>query len=555
MKTKKGSLLKKISVPRGLKKQRRRANPRAASRIRPPDLHSLADLAKEIRTSLNSLQAMNRALLETNPSLEQREYAEKSRVAADSLLTLVNDLLDYSLIEERKFTLARMNFDLRTTVEDTVQLLALRAREKGLELDCLIHHEVPSLLFGDPGRLRQILVNLTQLAFRPKEKGQILIQVTLEKESRTRATVHFAVMKAGKGISPGRQARLLDLPLRPGRPGKEKWGGTEIGLALSKKLVEKMGGKVGMEGSKKQGSTFWFTAVFRKQKTNGALPWITPQVLQGKRILVVDENTANLQALQGQLQSWGCLAEVAAGGSEALVKLCQAVEDHAPYLLCVLSKEMEEMDGIALAREIKKAPVLSETTLVLLTSQGNRGDGRLMQEIGVEGYLTKPVKSSQLRDCLALAVSRKTSPADFAGVPLITRYSLAEEKKHRIRILLASDDVHVQKVGLQTLQKIGYGADMVAGGNAVLTALDKAPYHLILMDTELPELDGLAAAAAIRRKEQATGQHIPIVGMTPLAAGKERERCLEAGMDDYIPKPIQAIDLADVLDRFLSEAD
>jgi two-component system sensor histidine kinase/response regulator len=165
------------------------------------------------------------------------------------------------------------------------------------------------------------------------------------------------------------------------------------------------------------------------------------------------------------------------------------------------------------------------------------------------------VKSSQLRDCLALAVSRKTSPADFAGVPLITRYSLAEEKKHRIRILLASDDVHVQKVGLQTLQKIGYGADTVAGGNAVLTALDKVPYHLILMDTELPELDGLAAAAAIRRKEQKTGQHIPIVGMTPLPAGKDREKWLEAGMDDYIAKPIQAIDLADVLDRFLSEAD
>ena len=555
MKTKKGGLLKRISVSRGLKNQRRRAKPGATSRIRPPELHFLADLAKEIRTSLNSLQAMNRAILETNPSHEQREYAEKSRLSADSLLTLVNDVLDYSLMEEGKFTLARMNFDLRTTVEDTVQLLALRARERGLELDCLIHHEVPSLLFGDPGRLRQILVNLTQLALRPKEKGQILIQVTLEKESRTQATVHFAVLKAGKMNSPGRQARLLGLPLRPGGPGIEKWGGTEIGLALSKKLVEKMGGKVGMEGSRKQGFTFWFTAVFRKQKTNGALPWIPPQVLQGKRILVVDENTANLQALQGQLQSWGCLAEAAAGGSEALVKLCQAVEDHTPYWLCVLSKEMEEMDGIALAREIKKAPVLSETTLVLLTSQGNRGDGRLMQEIGVEGYLTRPVKSSQLRDCLALAVSRKTSPVDFAGAPLITRYSLAEEKKRRIRILLASNDVHVQKVGLQTLQKIGYGVDTVAGGKAVLTALDKGPYHLILMDTELPEPDGLATAAAIRRKDQETGQHIPIVGMTPLAAGKDRERCLEAGMDDYIPKPIQAIDLADVLDRFLSEAD
>jgi two-component system, sensor histidine kinase and response regulator len=555
VKNKRRRLPQKISVSRGLKRQGKRASLRATRRNRIPALHSLGDLAIEIRSSLNSLQAMNRALLETNPSLEQREYAEKSRLAADSLLTLVNDLLDYSLIEEGNFTLARMNFDLRTTVEDTVQLLALRTREKGLELNCLIHHEVPSLLFGDPGRLRQILVNLTQLAFRNKEKGQILIQVTLEKESRTRATVHFALIKAGKSISPARQARLLDLPLRPGKAGKEKWGGTEIGLALSKKLVEKMGGRVGMERSRKQGSTLWFTAVFRKQKTNGALPWITTQALQGKRILVVDENPANLQALRGQLQSWECQAEAAAGGSEALVKLCQAVENQNPFVICILSKEMEEMDGIALAREIKKAPVLSETTLVLLTSQGNRGDGRLMQEIGVEGYLTRPVKGSQLRDCLALAVSRRTSSSDFAGVPLITRYSLAEEKKRRIRILLASKDVPLQKVGLQTLQKMGFGADVVAAGNAVLASLDKAPYHLILMDTELPELDGLAVAAAIRRKERETGEHMPIVGITPRAAGKDREKCLEAGMDDYISKPIQAIDLADVLERFLSEAD
>ena len=216
---------------------------------------------------------------------------------------------------------------------------------------------------------------------------------------------------------------------------------------------------------------------------------------------------------------------------------------------------MEEMDEIALAREIKKSPLLSDTTLVLLTSQGNRGDGLLMQEIGVEGYLTRPVKSSQLQDCLALAVSRKTSPADFEGVPLITRYSLAEEKKRRIRILLASNDVHVQRVGLQTLQKIGYGADPVPRGGDVLGALGKAPYHLILLDTELPDWDALAATAAIRRKEKDTGQHLPIVGITPLPPGEDQERCLEAGMDDYIPKPIQAIDLADVVDRFLAEAD
>ena len=240
---------------------------------------------------------------------------------------------------------------------------------------------------------------------------------------------------------------------------------------------------------------------------------------------------------------------------EDLVKLCQAVEDQTPYSLAVLSKEMEEMDGITLAQEIRRSPALSGTLLVLLTSQGNRGEGKLMQDMGVAAYLTKPVKSSHLRDCLALAVSRKKSPEEFAGAPLITRYFLAEEKKRRIRVLIASNDIHVQKVALQTLQKIGYGADVVPHGNEVLATLAKGSYDFVLMDIDLPQVDGMAAAAAIRRKEKQTGEHIPLVGMTSRAAGKDRQRCMEAGMDDYILKPLQAIDLADVLDRFLSEAD
>jgi CheY-like chemotaxis protein len=498
---------------------------------------------------------MNRSLLETNPSPEQQEYIEKSRASTDALLTLVNDLLDYSRIEAGKLTLAGMNFDLRTTVEDTVHLLALRAREKGLEVGCLIHHEVPSLLFGDPGRLRQILVNLTHLAFRYTEKGEILIQVTLEKESKTRAAVHFAVMNTGKGIPPAHRARFFDYPSRPGISGKKMWEGSNIGLALCKKLVEKMGGKIGVESGKQKGATFWFTALLRKQKVNGAIPWFAPQVLQGKRVLIVDEQPGSRQFLEGQLRGWGCIPDVAAGGREAMVRLCQAVEDRTPYSLAVLSKEMEEVDGISLAREIKRSPVLSETILVLLASQGDRGEGRLMQEIGVTGYLTKPVKSSQLRDCLGLALSRKAYPADFAAAPLITRHSLAEEKKRRIRILVASQDIQVQKVALQTLQNIGYAADVVTQGSEALAALAETPYDLVLMDAELPEMAGLAATAAVRQGEKETDRHIPIIGMTPLRSDQDRERCLEAGMDDYIPKPVRAVDLADVTERFFSEAD
>jgi two-component system sensor histidine kinase/response regulator len=553
VKMRKTSKPKKAAVSRGSKERGRPGAFAAAKTFHRQALHSLADLANEIRSPLNNLQAVNRSLLEANLSPEQREFTEKSFVSADSLLTLVNDLLDYSRVEEGKLTLARMNFDLRTTLEDTAQLLAARAREKGLELGLLVHHEIPSLLSGDPGRLRQVLINFTHLALQHTEKGEILIQVTLEKESGTRAAVHIAVIHTGRRISPARQARLFEFPPRPGAFGKRRWGGMEVGLALSQKLVEKMGGKIGVDSGKNHGSTIWFTAVFRKQKASGGISRISPQCLQGQRVLIVDEQPGSRQALQEQLHGWGCLPEAAGGGREALVKLCQGVEDQTPYSLAVLSKEMEEMDGITLAQEIRRAPALSGTLLVLLTSQGNRGEGKLMQDMGVAAYLTKPVKSSQLRDCLALAVSRKKSPEEFAGAPLITRYFLAEEKKRRIRVLIASNDIHVQKVALQTLQKIGYGADVAPYGNEVLAALAKSSYDLVLMDADLPQVDGMAAA--IRRKEKQTGQHIPIVGMTSQALGKDRQRCLEAGMDDYMIKPLQAIDLADVLDRFLSETD
>jgi two-component system, sensor histidine kinase and response regulator len=553
VKMRKTSRPKKAAVSRGSKERSRPGAFAAAKTFHRQALHSLADLANEIRSPLNNLQAVNRSLLETNLSPEQREVTEKSFASAHSLLTLVNDLLDYSRVEGGRLALARMNFDLRTTLEDTAQLLAARAREKGLELGLLVHHEVPSLLSGDPGRLRQVLINFTHLALQHTEKGEILIQVTLEKESGTRAAVHIAVIHTGPRISPARQARLFEFPPRPGAFGKGRWGGMEVGLALSQKLVEKMGGKIGVDSGKNHGSTIWFTSVFRKQKASGGTSRISPQSLQGQRVLIVDEQPGSRQALQEQLHDWGCLPEAAEGGREALVKLCQGVEDQTPYSLAVLSKEMEEMDGITLAQEIRRAPALSGTLLVLLTSQGNRGEGKLMQDMGVAAYLTKPVKSSQLRDCLTLAVSRKKSPEEFAGAPLITRYFLAEEKKRRIRVLIASNDMHVQKVALQTLQKIGYGADVVPRGNEVLAALAKSSCDLVLMDTDLPQVDGLAAA--IRRKEKQTGQHVPIVGMTSQALGKDRQRCLEAGMDDYMIKPLQAIDLADVLDRFLSETD
>ena len=315
-----------------------------------------------------------------------------------------------------------------------------------------------------------------------------------------------------------------------------------------------MGGRIGVESRK---GARLYVLVHRRipQAESGEKgPRMTTENIQGQRILVVDEHSTGRQILREQLSTWGCLPEEGSGAEAALAKLRQAAAGKKPYPLVILKKEMKEIDGITLGRKIKEAPELSSTVLVLLTSQGNRGDGKLAQDIGFAAYLTKPIKSSQLRDCLALAMGRRALPADFSGAPLITRYSLAEEKKRRVRLLLAEDDPHSQEIGLQILHKIGYGADVVSNGAEVLSALEKIPFDLILMDVEMPEMDGFSATAAIRRKEKALGRHIPIIGMTARAAEGDRERCLGVGMDDYIPKPIQAIDLIDVLDRFFSKA-
>jgi CheY-like chemotaxis protein len=316
-----------------------------------------------------------------------------------------------------------------------------------------------------------------------------------------------------------------------------------------------MGGRMGYESRRGEGSTVWFTAPLRKQISVKKVPGMGAVKIEGKPILVVEEHPATRQNLLKQLREWGCLPEEAPGGKKALAMLRDAAKAKTAYPLVILRREMKEIDGITLGREIKKDPRLSSAVLVLLTSQGKRGDGKVAQQIGFTAYLTQPVTGAQLRDCLRLAMARKASRLPLAGPPLITRFSLEEDKKRRVRILLAEDDPGIQKVALQILRNIGYDADVVADGKEVLSALEKTPYDLILMDTEMPRMDGFSTTGAVRGKEKNSGGHIPIVGMTSGPKDGERDRCLETGMDDYILKPIQAIDLADVLDRFFSEGE
>jgi CheY-like chemotaxis protein/HPt (histidine-containing phosphotransfer) domain-containing protein len=516
---------------------------------------------------MNGVIGMTGLLLDTELTQEQREYAETVRNSADALLWIINDILDFSKMAAGKLETETLDFDLRLTLEDMTDVLAIRAHEKGLEMACLVEPAVPSLLRGDPGRLRQILTNLAGNAIKFTLKGEVIVHVGLDHEDDDEAMIRFAVKDTGIGIPADKLGTLFDSFTQADSSTTRKFGGTGLGLTISKQLCELMGGQVGVESEEGKGSTFWFTACLKKQPP-GRKTAITAQdtdlSLKGIRILGVDDNETNRRVLAGMLSLWECRHEEVADSRTAMKRLRAAKESGDPFRIAILDMQMPETDGETLGRMIKGDPALADTVLVMMSSLGARGDAGRLKKAGFAVYLIKPVKQSRLFDCLIIAISGEPL-AEGPPQEIITRHTVAEERKQKIRILLAEDNIVNQKVALKILEKLGYRANAVANGAEAVRALDMIPYDLVLMDVQMPEMDGLEATKEIRRLEtacpgkhpsgagrQSSIQRVPIIAMTAHAMKGDREMCLNAGMDDYLTKPVQLVELAETIARWVS---